>query len=118
MVSIDGCRLYNIYTHEQVSVLLIKMNDRSKKQHNPCSSRSQIMLFAMLSTRFDRELLLRFVPYYKKLGIDPRDMYIVLHSDGGVQEDYNAALEALSHYQINYRFFSRDISLYKFNVLV
>ena len=73
----------------------------------------------MLSTKFDRELLSHFVPYYVGIGVEARNMYIVLHSEGGVQEDIDAALNIIGNHPINYRVLTEQyISYTKFEVLV
>ena len=73
----------------------------------------------MLSTQFDRELLSHFVPYYVGIGVEPRNMYIVLHSEGGVQEDIDATMRIIGNYSINYQIYTDlFISFTKFDVLV
>ena len=59
----------------------------------------------MVSTKYDRSLLAHFVPYYISIGIDPRNMYLVLHSGDGVQKDIDEALHIIRDYPVNYRVF-------------
>ena len=73
----------------------------------------------MLSAKFDRELLAHFVPYYVGIGVDPHNMYLVLHSEGGVHDDIDAALRIIGNYPVNYMVHSEPfIGFTKFEVMV
>ena len=79
----------------------------------------QILLFSMLSTKFDRELLAHFVPYYVGIGVDPHNMYLVLHSEGGVHDDIEAALKIIGNYPVNYMVLTEPyIASMKFELMV
>ena len=82
-------------------------------------SNLQILLFSMLSTKFDRELLAHFVPYYVGIGVDPHNMYLVLHSEGGVRDDIEAALKIIGNYPVNYMVFTEPfLGSTKFEIVV
>ena len=73
----------------------------------------------MLSTTFDRELLLHFVSYYIGIGVKAEDMYLVLHSEGDVQHNIDDAINAIGQYSVNYHVFTGPFSSFsKFEVLV
>ena len=65
-----------------------------------------MLLFSMVSTKFDHELLHHFVPYYVGIGIDPHNIYMVLHSEGGIQADIDETLRVSGNYPINYNEFT------------
>ena len=76
-------------------------------------------MFSMISTKYDRELLPHFIPYYVSIGVDPRNMFILLHSEGGIQSDIDATLAIVGKYPVNYRIFTeRFVSITKYNVQV
>ena len=79
----------------------------------------QTMLFAMSSTKFDRDLLVHFVAHYISIGIEPHNMYFVMHSEGGVKEDIAAAMHIIREHPINYYISTERFTPHlKFNVLV
>ena len=65
-----------------------------------------MLLFSMVRTKFDHELLHHFVPYYVGIGIDPHNIYMVLHSEGGIQADIDETLRVIGKYPINYRIYT------------
>ena len=79
----------------------------------------QTMLLAMSSTKFDRDLLVHFVAHYISIGVEPHNMYFVMHSEGGVKEDIAAAMHMIREHPINYYILTEPFSYHlKFNVLV
>ena len=73
----------------------------------------------MVSTKFDHGLLAHFVPYYVGIGVKPSNMYLALHSEGGVHDDIEAALQIIGGFPINYCVVTDPyISFTKFEVLV